>query len=622
MKTFVLSFLGGLAALLLFFVVLPIVLLLTFMPKGDPPPKKNVVLSLDLRESMNDQPAGGEGFSALFAGTSFLEVLLRLNTAASDPNVKGLYIRAAEAELGSSRAEELREAILRLRAGGKFVIAHSQGFTAAGPSAYRAIAAADEVWMQPGAGLEAPGISFETLFFGRAFEKYHVTADMEQFYEYKNAVDQFKQSGYTKPHAEAMTALARSVWTTSLADIAADRAVPLKAAAEAARGAAPGQGPLAQRIAGDNAFSGYLGNAKDLLEHSPYTTEEAKALGFIDKTGWPEEAADAATAKAGPGAELLKIEEYHPAPRSGSSKGAIAIVGGEGDIVNGGATGFNPLSAGTPEFASDIVARKLLDLLEEDAVKVVIFRIDSGGGSATASDQIWRAVKRLQEKGKKVVVSMGSMAASGGYYVAASADRIVATRSTITGSIGVFGGKFAIADAIREFGVDPATVSVGGDFTTAYGSEKMTDSQRKALHGQLQSVYDRFTGLVAEGRHLPIETVREIAKGRIWSGEDALQRKLVDRTGDLMVAIEEAKKLMGVSAADRVEIRLPTNRQKPLDMLTRALTGAEASMPEAAMAEALATAVGRRRAAVVMQQLHHLSTQTGVQTWTPTIIER
>jgi protease-4 len=621
MKTFVLSFLGGLAALLLFFIVLPIVLLLTFVPKGEPPPKKNVVLSLDLRQSMNDQPAGGEGLGSLFANTSFVEVLLRLNTAATDPNVKGLYIRAAEAELGSSRAEELREAIKRMRAGGKFVIAHSQGFMATGPAPYRAISGADEIWLQPGSGLEAPGIAFETLFFGRAFAKFHVTADMDQFYEYKNAVDQFKQSGYTKPHAEAMTALAQSVWTTSLADIAADRAVPLKAAADGARGAAPGQGPLAQRIAGDNAFSGYLGNAKALLEHSPYTADEAKAVGLVDKTGWPEEAADAAKAKAGAGAELLKIEDYRPAPRRGSSKGAIAIVGGEGDIVTGGEKGFNPLSAGSPEFASDIVSKKLLALLDDDTVKAVVFRIDSGGGSATASDQIWRAVKRLQEKGKKVVVSMGSMAASGGYYVAAGADRIVATRATITGSIGVFGGKFAIADAMREFGIDPATVYVGGDYTTAYGTEKMTDSQKKAQHAQLQAVYDRFTGLVAEGRHLPIETVRDIARGRIWSGDDALQRKLVDRTGDLIVAIEEAKKLMGVAADDRVEIRLPNNRQKPLDMLTHALTSADAGMPEAAMMEAVAAVVGRQRAAVVVQQLHHLSTQTGVQTWTPTIIE-
>jgi protease-4 len=551
MKTFVLSFLGGLAALVLFFVVLPIVLLLTFLPKGEPPPKKNVVIALDLRQSMNDQPTGGDGIGSLFSGMSFVEVLLRLNSAASDPNVKGVYIRAAEAQLGSSRAEELREAIKRLKAGGKFVIAHSQGFMATGPAAYRAISDADEIWMQPGAGLEAPGIAFETLFFGRAFAKFHVTADMEQFYEYKNAVDQFKQSGYTKPHAEAMTALASSVWTTSVRDIGADRAGPLKAAA----GAAPGQGPLAQLIAGNNQFSSYLGNAKDLLEHSPYTTDEAKALGFVDKTGWPEEASDYAKAKAGSAGELVKIEDYHPAPRKGSAKGAIAIVGGEGDIVNGGGAGFNPLSPAGPEFASDVVAKKLLDLLDDDDVKAVIFRIDSGGGSATASDQIWRAVERLKQKGKKVVVSMGSMAASGGYYVAAGADRIVATRSTITGSIGVFGGKIAIGDAMREFGIDPATVYVGGDYTTAYGTDKMTESQRKAMHGQLLAVYDRFTGIVAEGRHLPIETVREIAKGRIWSGDDALQRKLVDRTGDLIIAIEEAKKLMGVDVNDRASGR-------------------------------------------------------------------
>jgi protease-4 len=620
MKTFALSFLGGLAALTLFFIVLPIVLLLSFMPKEAPRPT-NVVIELDLRQAFNDQPAA-DGLSALFSGTSFVEVLLRLNAAASDPNVKGVYIRAAEMDLGSSRAEELRAAIGRLRAGGKFVIAHSQGFVASGPAAYRAISASDEIWMQPGASLEAPGIAFETLFFGRIFRNFHVTADMEQFYEYKNAVDQFRQSGYTPAHAEAMTTLAQTVWTGSLADITADRGPKLVAAAAAIRAAAPGENPLARRIAADNQFVSYLGQAGPLLEHSPYSTEEAKALGFVDQTGWPEDARDAAKARGG-ASTIVSIQEYRPTPRRGPTRAVVAIVGGEGDIVNGGGGGQDLLSLGSPVFASDVVAARLLELADDNDVKAVIFRIDSGGGSATASDQIWRAVARLKERGKKVIVSMGSMAASGGYYVAANADRIVATRSTITGSIGVFGGKFAIGDALRQYGIDPATVHVGGDYTTAYSSDPFTDTQRAALHRSLEDVYGRFTGLVAEGRHLELAQVQALARGRIWSGQDALDRKLVDVNGDFITAIEEAKKALGLDINDKVEIRLPTNRESPVQLLSRAMTQSRASASEQAMGELLSGLVGRERAGQVWTQLRRLSDESGrVQAWTPSYVER
>ena len=519
MKTFFLSFLGGLAALIIFFIGLPLLIVMAIAPSKPAPATGPIVLQLDLRDAYNDQPVDS-GLSALAPQTSFVEMLLRLNAAAQDSRVKGVFVRAAEANLGSSRAEELRAAFLRLKASGKFVIAHSQGFLASGPSAYRAVSAADELWMQPGTSFEVPGITFETLFLGGAMEKLNVTPEIEQFYEYKNAADVYKRTGYTKPHAEAMTELAESVWTHSIADIAADRKAP-------------------------------AGAVRNVLENSPYQAEKALQLKLVDKLGWPEEAAEAAKDRAGKG-ELVWIADYRPPAQSGGS--VIAIVGGEGDIVTGYGHDSNVFSIGSPVFASDTVAERLLDLVEDKSVAAVVFRVDSGGGSATASDQIWRAVQRLQESGKKVVVSMGSMAASGGYYVSTGADAIVATRSTLTGSIGVFGGKFAIADGLRKIGVNPDTVRVGGEFASAYSSEKLTDVQRKQLVASLDAVYSRFTELVSEGRKLPIDKVREIAKGRVWTGEDAQKLGLVDETGDLMTAIDKAKEL-GVPAIDEAEFR-------------------------------------------------------------------
>jgi protease-4 len=587
MKTFLLTFLGGLAALIVFFILLPIVLLLSFLPSAEPPVVRNAVLQLDLRSGWADQPAS-DPFSALFADTSFVEVLLRLNAAAEDPNIKGVFVRAAEMDLGSSRAEELREAFLRFKAKDKFVVAHSQGFLASGPAAYRAISSADEIWMQPGVSFESPGITFETLFLGRAFNMLKVTPEIEQFYEFKNAPDVYKHSEYPPAYAEAMTALANSVWTHSIADIATDRKVD----------------PASMRT---------------LLEDSPYQAERALELKLIDKLGWPEEAAEAARARADNG-KLIPIAEYIP-PRAGG-KAVIAVVGGEGDIVTGEGGSSSPFSVGSSVFASDRVAKELLDLADDRSVDAVVFRVDSGGGSAVASDQIWRAVERLQEAGKKVVVSMGSVAASGGYYVAAGADAIVANRSTITGSIGVFGGKFAIADGLRQIGVNPDEIRVGGEFASAYSTEKLTNAQRVKLHASLEAVYKRFTTLVSEGRKLPIDRVNEIAKGRVWSGEDAKANGLVDENGDLIAAINKAKVLAGFSSDDRATIRLRLHQASPFDLLARAMTQAQVSSGERQMIELVGEVVGRDRTAAVLTQLRRLNQDQGVQLWSPPVIER
>lgn len=588
MRTFLLTFLGGLAALLVFFVLIPVVLILSFAPSAEPAPVRNAVLELDLRNGYPDQPAS-DSVSALFSQLSFVQVLLRLNAAADDPNIKGVFVRASEMDLGSSRAEELREAFLRLKAKDKFIIAHSQGFLASGPSSYRAVSAADEIWMQPGTSFETPGITFETLFLGRAMNLVHVTPEIEQFYEFKNAADVYKQKQYTPAHAEAMTALAESVWSHSIADIAADRNVDAAA-------------------------------MRTVLEASPYQSEKAQELKLVDKLGWPEEAAEAAKQRASDG-ELLSIADYTPSRQRG--KAVIAIVGGEGDIVTGGGGSTDVLSLGTPVFASDRVAKELLDLVDDETVNAVVFRVDSGGGSATASDQIWRAVERLQDSGKKVVVSMGSVAASGGYYVAAGADAVVATRSTITGSIGVFGGKFAIADGLREIGIDPDEVRVGGEFASAYSTEKLTNGQRVKMVEGLEAVYTRFTTLVAEGRKIPIERVREIAKGRVWSGEEAQKIGLVDQTGDLIDAIDKAKVLAGFKAEDRVTIRLRLHEASPLDLIRQAMVTAKASASgEGQVVRALAPLVGESRAAALASQLRQITRDPGANVWNPPIIER
>jgi protease-4 len=586
MRTFLLTFLGGLAALIVFFVLIPLVLIMSFLPSGDPPRAHNAVLELDLRNASPDQPAS-DPISAAFSDTSFVEVLLRLNAAANDPDVKGVFVRAAETDMGSSRAEELRAAFLRLRAKDKFVIAHTQGFLASGPSAYRAISAANEIWIQPGTSFETPGIRFETMFLGGALEKLKVDPEIEAFYEFKNAPDVYKRQNYSEPHARAMTELAESVWRHSIADIAVDRKME----------------PAALRT---------------LLEASPYQAPRAVELKLVDKLGYPEEAA--AEARKLANGNLIEIAHYTPRPHRG--KAVIAVVGGEGDIVTGRGGPPSVTSIGTPMFASDRVAAELDAIAQDKSINAVVFRVDSGGGSATASDQIWSAVKRVQASGKKVVVSMGSMAASGGYYVAASADSIVANRSTITGSIGVFGGKIAIGDALRNFGVNPASVGVGGPYAGAYSAEKFTPVQRTKLLESLQATYDRFTGIVAEGRKLPLQKVQEIARGRVWSGEDALANGLVNKTGDLMVAIAEARQLAGFKEEDGVDVRLQVQNVTPFQLLTSIMTQANVGgLADSRLATALASTLGPERTQALLSQLTQMGEPPSARAWLPPLIE-
>ena len=231
-------------------------------------------------------------------------------------------------------------------------------------------------------------------------------------------------------------------------------------------------------------------------------------------------------------------------------------------------------------------------------------------------------MKKVQASGKKVVVSMGSMAASGGYYVAASADSIISTRSTITGSIGVFGGKFAIADGLREFGINPESVGVGGEFAGAYSTEDFTPGQKAKLQASLQGTYDRFTGLVAEGRKLPLQKVQEIARGRVWSGEDALAQGLVNKTGDLIVAIEEARSLAGFTEQDGVDLRMQIHTATPFDLIASTLTRAQAGASEGQVLGALAGVIGRQRAEALVSQLRAMGQTPGAKVWLPPVVER
>jgi protease-4 len=544
MKQFLITMAGVFAGLILFFVGVPFLLIAAIAGSAKPaPPPTQAILTLDLRQALADQEPQSPFAFLQGRSQSVISVVETLRHAEKDTRVKGLLIRLPEGGLSPASADELRIAIREFRASGKPVIAHSQGIYPSGIStaAYMLGAASGQFWMQPSSSLQAVGLSNEETFFKRAFDKYGVKADYEQRYQYKNAVNPFLYDDFTPAHREAELGWMTSIYGSELAEAAADRKL------DPAR-------------------------LKATLEAGPYSAEDAAARGLIDHVGQEHDAEVALKTQAGSDAKLIELSTY----RSGASTAAatsgtaIAVIGAEGDIVTG--TSNSSTFGSSSGVYSDDVAKAFYDAIDDKDVKAIVFRVSSPGGSDTASEQILAALNAAKAAGKPVVVSMGTYAASGGYWISSQASEIIAEPTTLTGSIGVFGGKFVTGPALGRFGVDTRSLSVGGDYAAAFGSgQEFSPSQRAQFASWMDHIYAGFVDRVATGRHLSPDRVREIAKGRVWTGAQAKELGLVDKLGGFYEAASEAKRLAGISKDERVRlIRLP-GRKSPFETFQHAM---------------------------------------------------
>jgi protease-4 len=529
MKQFLITVAGVFAGLLLFAIFVPFALLAWVIGASRPEPlPPHAVLNLDLRAGLTDQePSDGFG---LFGGRqlSVLGVEETLRRAADDARVGGLMVRLPEGGMTPAAADELRAAFLKFRASGKPILAYSQGIYPTGVSTatYELAAASGDVWMQPSASFQATGLALSDIFFKRLFDKYGVVPDYQQRYEYKNAVNGYLYSDYTPAHREAELSWMGSVYATSLDAAAHDR----KMAPDALRA---------------------------VIEAGPFSAEEAKAKGLVDNIGELKEAETAIRKQAGDGAKLAEWNAYARQARRGTdgvfAGPAIALIGAEGDIVTGKSGGASPFGGGATIYADDITAAFYRAIDDKD-VKAIVFRVSSPGGSDTASEEILGAVRAAKAAGKPVVVSMGDYGASGGYWISSQANAIVAQPSTLTGSIGVFGGKLVLGPALAKFGVDLRGLKVGGDYSNAFSSAAaMTPAQHAQFGAWLDRIYNGFVARVAEGRRLPVERVAAIAKGHIWTGAQAKALGLVDELGGFPQAIDRAKALAGIQGAARLK---------------------------------------------------------------------
>jgi protease IV len=542
LRSILMAVVNGLAKTVVL-VLLVVALLLVFsLARGDGLPG-NMVLALDLREPIDDSAASPASIFTPRRAT-VMEVVLGLDAAGRDQRVKGAVMLLGDGALSTAEAQEIATAIQRFRAKGKFVIAQATAFFGAGLGDYLAASAADEIWVQPKSPFSPSGTGGGELFLRGTLDKINAQPQIAKRAEYKSAADMFLEKQMSPADREQLTVLMNSVYDSAVGQMAANRHIA-----------------RADLIAA--------------LEASPQFAEDARSRHLVDRIGYDDEARAAANARAGAGAKAIEFTDYVKDATAGRGTPNIAIVEAAGEIRDGtaGTSWVNAPSG----IASDDLSAAIGQAARDKNIKAIVLRVDSPGGSVTASDQILHAVKEAQKAGKPVVVSMGGVAASGGYYISLSANKIVAEPGTITGSIGVLTGKVSFGKTLGLVGANAETVAVGKNTLMDSPLQPFTDEQWANLNRQADVIYDDFTQKVAVARKLPLEKVRDAARGRVWSGADAKTHGLVDVLGGFWTAAGQAAGLAAVPA-DNMRFRIYPRPTGILARLGALSNGLDASL--------------------------------------------
>lgn len=478
---------------------------------------------------------------------TYVALARSVERVAGDPDITGAFVKLGGASLDWAQTEELAGLFDKLKKKGKPVVCHAHVLSNA--SAAFALRACTRTWLSPAGDAETVGIAAQIMYMRGLFDKLKVGVDFLHVGKFKSGVEPFTREGPSEPARESLTETLRAI-----------RDAWLDQATQAGK-------PDSVRAA---------------LEQGPWSPEDAKKQGLIDAVGYESEALTDAK-------KLSKAEEVSGTYGGKSNKGSqgldiaqlvriiagseesavtrphIAVLPAEGSIAMeaGGALSSGGITASA-------IGKTLRRLKNDEHIKAVVLRIDSPGGSALASDLIWHELRELQKK-KPLVVSVGGMAASGGYYMACAGDRIFAEPTSIVGSIGVFGGKMVFSSALEEYGVHtetfPASPEPGAAARASSQSPFSTwdDPTREKIRAGMQSVYDLFISRVAAGRKLTTEKVEEVAQGRIWSGKQGLERGLVDQLGGVVDAIAHARKLAGLP--EDAPVTVEGGQDSLLDML-------------------------------------------------------
>jgi protease-4 len=499
-----------------------------------------LILELDLTEGLADEPPA-DPVAALMSmrRPRLAEVLDGLRRARTDGRVRALVAKVGGRRIGLAAVQELRDAVIEFGQAGKATVAWAETFGdfSAGNLPYYLATAFDRIWLQPSGDLGLMGIAVQQVFLRSALDKLGVDFEVAKRREYKSAAEMMTERGFSPPAREAAERMTASI------------AGQLTAAIGERRGL--GQ----QRV-------------RELIDRGPFLAEEARDLRLVDELGYRDEVYAEVRRRAGQGAELQYLGRYRraqalarrvrtvPNPR----EPFVALVHAAGPIRSG-RSGRGPLSAA---MGSDTVAAALRSAARDERARAILLRVNSPGGSYVASDTIWREVARARAGGTPVIVSMGDVAASGGYFISAPADVIVAEPGTITGSIGVITAKPVLRELMDRAGISTDSVAEGAHATMFAPTRRFTEDEWEKINTWLDRIYADFTGKVAAGRRLSGDQVEQVARGRVWTGADARDNGLVDELGGLAAAAAHARSRAGLP--DDAPLR-PYPRLSPLDRL-------------------------------------------------------
>ena len=491
-----------------------------------------IVLASDLRES----PGGSGPFGELQA--DLRTTILRFDRAAKDSKIDGMVLRIQNPALGRGRVNEIRAAIKRFRDTGKKVYAELE---MAMPSDYLIATACDEIVMPESGMLLLPGVSLEGMFFKGLLDKIGVQADFIHMGEAKGAAEPFTRKGFSDSVRANLSALTDDLYDHMVETVAFDRPITKQQAIEA-------------------------------IDQGLLTAQRAKKLGLVDRLAYPPELRNSLTESyhteklvyvqnygkkkvdtdfSGPTGFLKLLKLMSGGSSSSRSSGKkVAVVYAVGAITTGKSE--TDIFGNTSSMGSTTIVKALREAASDEDVAAIVLRINSPGGSAIASDLIWNQIQAIE---KPVVASMGDVAASGGYYIAMGCDKILAEPSTITGSIGVVGGKLALSGLYDKVGISMDTISRGKNSSLFSATSKFSASERQAIRSMMEDTYEQFTSKAAAGRDMPLDQLKKLAGGKVYSGERAKAIGLIDELGTLHDAVAVAKGLAGIDADKDVKIR-------------------------------------------------------------------
>ena len=461
-----------------------------------------------------------------------------LRRAKSDPRIDSVLIMPTPFQSPYwGKVQEIRDAVLDFRKSGKRISAYLEY---AGEREYYLATAADKIYLVPTGSLDVTGIATYEVFLKGTLDKVGAQADFEKIGDYKTAPNQLTQTTFTPAHREMTESLSRDMYEQLVRGIAETRKKKVE-------------------------------DVRTLIDEGPFLGRDAVRLGLVDGLAYEDQLDDqGAVSKSGTiEGQVYARARRRTAPRSAPRIAVVYVTG----IINSGDSGFDPLNGEVAGSAP--LVKAIRSARADDSVRAIVVRIDSPGGSSVASDVIWRelTVTKDEKPSRPLVASMSDLAASGGYYVAMAAPSIVAQPGTLTGSIGIFGGKFITGGAYEKVGANIESVIIGRNAGIESPERPFTDSERQKLREQIRDFYNGFIQKVAASRKIPVERVDQLAQGRVWTGAQARERGLVDALGGLDRAIALAKERAGIAADTDVDVVTYPARKTLAELLIEQLNG-------------------------------------------------